>query len=134
MMVENQFLFLKENIIGLSDGEPVLASLPNGSHLVTVPEVKLSDGWNRPTATVLFVAPPGYPASQPDCFWVEPAGFRLTGGGTPQNSNDANPIPGDVLSGRSTTWFSWHVQSWSPNRDSLWTYFNVILARLKPAR
>lgn len=106
--------------------------LPNGGVLIKVSGVKV-EGWNRETADVLFVAPPGYPAARPDCFWVEPSGFRLANGGTPQNANDANPIPGDV-GGRQTTWFSWHLQSWNPSRDELLTYFNVVLSRLRPAR
>jgi len=111
----------------------VSTPLPNGGTLIRVPGVPI-EGWNRPIVDVLFVAPPGYPAGQPDCFWVEPSGLRLADGGTPQASNDSNPIPGDVMTGRSTTWFSWHVQSWNPSRDSLKTYFMVILNRLKPAR
>lgn len=112
---------------------PTSTPLPNGAVLIVVPDVAI-EGWNRNTATVLFVAPPGYPAAQPDCFWVEPAGFRLASGGTPEASNDGNPIPNDIQPGRSTTWFSWHVQSWNPNRDSLKTYFKVIMNRLKTAR
>lgn len=113
--------------------DPNITALPNGGILIRVPGVNI-DGWNRPAADVLFVAPPGFPAAQPDCFWVEPNGFRLANGATPQASNDSNPIPGDVMAGRSTTWFSWHVQSWNPSRDSLKTYFKVILNRLAPAR
>ena len=112
---------------------PQSTALPNGGTLIRIPALPV-EGWNRPTADVLFMVPPGYPAAQPDCFWVEPNNFRLAGGQTPQNSNDGNPIPGDVLPGRSTTWFSWHVQSWNPSRDSLITYFKVILSRLTPAR
>lgn len=112
---------------------PIDTPLPNGGRLIRVPAVPVT-GWNRPAADVLFVAPPGYPAAQPDCFWVGPSNFRLAGGGTGQNSNDANPIPGDVESGRTTTWFSWHVQSWNPSRDTLITFFKVILNRLTPAR
>ncbi len=113
--------------------DPTITRLPSGGILIRVPGVSI-EGWNRPAADVLFVAPPGYPAAQPDCFWVEPTGFRLANGATPQSSNDSNPIPGDVMAVRSTTWFSWHVQSWNPSRDSLKTYFNVILNRLTPAR
>lgn len=112
---------------------PVPTQLPNGGTLIRVPSVPVS-GWSRPAADVLFVAPPGFPAAQPDCFWVEPNNFRLAGGQTPQSSNDGNPIPGDVEPGRSTTWFSWHVQSWNPSRDTLNTFFKVILSRLTPAR
>jgi hypothetical protein len=112
---------------------PVATPMPNGGVLIRVPTLPVA-GWNRPTADVLFVAPPGYPAAQPDCFWIEPNGFRLANGQTPQNANDGNPIPGDIQPGRSTTWFSWHVQSWEPSRSSLITFFNVILGRLTPAR
>lgn len=112
---------------------PTSTGMTNGGTLIRVPAVPVT-GWNRPAADVLFVAPPGYPAAQPDCFWVEPADFRLDGGQTPQSSNDSNPIPGDTIADRRTTWFSWHVQSWNPSADSLISFFNVILARLYPAR
>jgi len=126
-----------EELIALrrSEGgtDPSISHLPNGSVLIRVPSVTI-EGWNRPSADVLFVAPPGYPAAQPDCFWVEPSGLRLADGATPQASNDSNPIPGDTMAGRSTTWFSWHVQGWNPSGDSLKSYFRVILQRLTPAR
>lgn len=118
------------------DRLPLATSTPlgNGGFLILVPSVDIGPGWNRPAANVIFVLPPGYPSAQPDCFWVEPEGFRLANGGTPQSSNDSNPIPGDVNPARRTTWFSWHLQSWNPNRDSLATYFGVVMKRLKPAR
>lgn len=100
--------------------------LPSGAHLVTVPNTKLPPGWNHREVTVLFVVPPGYPAAQPDCFWAEPVGLRLADGRTPQGSNDSNPIP-EV--GPRGTWFSWHVQHWNPNTDTLVRYLNVILKR-----
>lgn len=129
-MIDRQLNDLAE--VRRSDGgpEPVRKDLPNGGVLILVPGVPVT-GWNRDTVDVLFVAPPGYPAAQPDCFWVEPREFRLANGATPKGSNDSNPIPGDVEANRSTTWFSWHVQSWNPNRDTLKTYFRVILDRLK---
>ena len=103
--------------------------MPSGAHLVIIPNVPLPGGWNRQTTTILFLAPPGYPAAQPDCFWVEPGQMRLANGGTPQGSNDSNPIP-ELNPPRQFTWFSWHLQTWNPNRDSLFTYFNVIMKRL----
>ena|ERR1700678_3437563 len=102
--------------------------LPSGAHLITVPEVRLPPGWNRDQTTVLFVAPPGYPAAQPDCFWVEPVGMRLAGGQTPHGSNDSNPIP-EV--GQRGTWFSWHIQNWNPNEDTLTRFLHVITRRLE---
>lgn len=102
--------------------------LGSGAQLITIPNYTMPQGWNRRTATILFVAPPAYPAAQPDCFWVEPGGVRLANGATPQGTNDSNPIP-EI--GPRGTWFSWHVQHWNPNRDSLLSYFKVIEQRFK---
>ena len=132
-MIEAQIEDLKAACDARGLNEPLVTRLPNGGVLIRVPAVP-TPGWNRPSTDVLFVAPPGYPAAQPDCFWVEPTGFRIEGGGTPQASNDSNPIPGDIDPSRRTTWFSWHVQSWDPNRDSLKTYLKVVLGRLAPPR
>lgn len=110
-----------------SNNELIRAQLlPSGAQLITVPNTKLPEGWSVATATIYFVAPAGYPGSQPDCFWVEEKALRLKGGATPNGTNDTNPIP-EV--GAKGTWFSWHLQSWNPNRDSLWTYLKVIMAR-----
>lgn len=133
-MINQQFELLKAQRVRKKAPPPTLTALSNGSFLIQVPDVELGPGWNREKANVLFVAPPGYPAAQPDCFWVEPSEFRLAGNGTPQASNDASPIPSDVDPGRRTTWFSWHLQTWDPNSSSLVTYLEVIMNRLKPAR
>ena len=105
--------------------------LPSGAQLIEIPGVKFPEGWNRQEDTVFFLAPPGYPAARPDCFWVGQCGLRLANGGIAANTNDANPIP-EV--GPKGTWFSWHLQNWDPSNDSLLTYFNVIRQRLNPAR
>lgn len=105
--------------------------LPSGAHLIEVRDYKLVPGWDQEIVTLLFVAPPAFPAAQPDCFWVEPGGLRFNGGQTPQNSNEGNPIP-EV--GPRGTWFSWHLQDWNPNRHSLWNFFKVIEQRLNPPR
>lgn len=132
-MIQEQLRTLELHCAAKGSQAPETVQMPNGGTLIRIPAVPVQ-GWNRDVADILFVAPPGYPAAQPDCFWVEPAGFRLANGGTPQNSNDANPIPGDIQPGRGTTWFSWHLQGWNPSRDTLKTFFNVILNRLTPAR
>ena len=104
-------------------------ALPSGAFLVDVPDYKLPAGWNRDIVTVSFLAPVGYPAARPDCFWVDQPFLRLANGqAVPQASNEQNPIPEVGLRG---TWFSWHVQSWDPNKDSLLTYLNVIKRRLE---
>lgn len=132
-MIQIQLKELAEHCAANGFQPPVPTLMPNGGVLICIPAVSVT-GWNRAAADVLFVAPPGYPAAQPDCFWVEPNNFRLASNETPKNASDGNPIPGDLVPGRSTTWFSWHVQSWNPNRDSLITFFKVILSRLTPAR
>lgn len=133
MILAQQLKELREFCSKRGYGEPTLELLSHGASLIRISSVSLG-GWNRPECAVLFVAPPGYPAAQPDCFWAEPSGLRLAGGGTPQAANDSNPIPGETPGKRSLTWFSWHLQSWNPSRHSLTTYFGVILQRLKPAR
>jgi hypothetical protein len=120
--VEEQFSLLKAEYTQAS-----LTRLASGAHLVQLPGVQVPSGWNHSHVTVLFVAPPGYPAAQPDCFWIEPKPFRLSNGGTPQGSNDSNEIP-EV--GPRGTWFSWHLQHWNPNTSTLKTYLNVIMRRL----
>ena len=132
-MIDIQFKDLVERCRTLGSDEPQRTDLPNGGVLIQIAGVNVK-GWNRQTADLLFVVPPGYPAGQPDCFWIEPGNFRLADGSTPKNTNDGSPIPSDVNPQRSTTWFSWHVQSWNPSRDTLYTFFKVILERLKPAR
>ena len=132
-MIDTHFEELVERCRTLGSDEPQRTDLPSGGVLIQIAGVKV-EGWNRQTADLIFVVPPGYPAGQPDCFWIEPGNFRLADGRTPKNTNDGSPIPGDVNPQRSTTWFSWHVQSWNPSRDTLYTYFKVILERLKPAR
>jgi Prokaryotic E2 family E len=109
----------------------VVRLLPSGAQLIEVRNYKLVPGWSQPVVTVIFVAPPAFPAAQPDCFWVEPGQLRLENGGTPQNTNDSNPIP-EV--GQRGTWFSWHLQDWNPNIHSLVSYFTVIEHRLNPPR
>jgi hypothetical protein len=108
-----------------------VSSLPSGARLVEIAGYQLPVGWNRDVVTILFVLPPAFPAAPPDCFWVEPGGLRLENGNTPQNTNDANPIP-EV--GQRGTWFSWHLQDWNPNRNGVRSFFQSIVSRLNPPR
>lgn len=133
--MQEQFDQLISNVRKKSpQSEVTRVTLENGSALIKVTRVKMSDGWNRQESDVLFVAPPAYPAAPPDCFWVEPSQLRLADGGTPKNTNDSNAIPCDNQADRQTTWFSWHVGAWNPSTDSLSDYYQLILDRLRPAR
>ena len=63
----------------------------------------------------------------PDCFYADP-GLRLAGGGMPTNSG-LQPLAGQPL-----MWFSWHVASWNPARDTLLGYIRFIAERLRRAQ
>jgi hypothetical protein len=98
----------------------------DGTHIVSVP-LPLRPGWNAGATVVRFVIPVPYPAAQPDCFYADPE-LRLTGGGMPTNSG---PQP---LAGQPLMWFSWHVASWNPVRDTLLGYVRFIAERLRRAQ
>lgn len=102
---------------------------PDGSCLVTVPNVLLPAGWTPNTTTVRFIVPVGYPTARPDCFWAD-ANLRLDGGRMPQNSGQS-PLPNGP---NPLLWFSWHLQKWDPNTDSLATYLRVIENRFLELR
>lgn len=110
----------------------VVTQLPSGAQMIEISNYQMPEGWDTKVAKIIFLAPAGYPAAQPDCFWVEPGDLRFNGGQTPQSTNNANPIPEVGL--RNSTWFSWHVQTWNPNKDTLMTFFKVIEQRLSPPR
>lgn len=122
--LEQQFEVLKGY-----NGEASLLILPDGSHLVSIPQIPLPNGWTKEYTEVKFIAPIGYPLSRPDCFWAD-FDLRLGNGGMPQNAN-INAIP--HYNG-SYMWFSWHLSSWNPNNDNLITYLNVIKRRLHDPR
>jgi Prokaryotic E2 family E len=104
-----------------------MSTLPDGVVLVRLGPVPVAPGWSLATATIAFVVPVGYPAAQPDCFYVE-ENLTLADGRAPQNSGRQS------LGGRDWTWFSWHLQSWRPGRDDLFTYARFVELRMSDAR
>lgn len=132
-MINQQFAELQGYLRDEKGLPAELLRLNNGGYLITVKNVPIRDGWNQQVVDVLFIAPPGYPAARPDCFWVTPQ-LRLANGTMPQSANDGSPIPVDTPPASPLTWFSWHLQTWDPNVDKLVTFYNVILKRLIPAR
>lgn len=107
--------------------EMLVRPLPDGSRLVSIPQVALPAGWNKPHTSVHLLAPQGYPFAQPDCFWAD-ADLRLSSGAVPQNSGLGTPIP--HLRGELALWFSWHLQAWNAARDDLVTWLSVVRQRL----
>ena len=119
--VEEQFEALRGEYPGAE-----LEPHPDGSLTVTVPDVPLPEGWEPRTTTVRFLVPVGYPAGRPDCFWTDDQ-VKLIGGKVPQATGQ-NPKP---YGPHGLLWFSWHIQNWSPNFDTLLTYFNVVTKRFE---
>src|SRR5258706_10651754 len=103
--LEQQFDILKNYQAGA-----VLLPLPDGSHLVSVPNIQLPNGWTKGSTEIRFIAPVGYPLARPDCFWTD-QDLRLSNGNMPQNTGP-NAIPHNT---GSYLWFSWHLASWNPN-------------------
>lgn len=103
--------------------------LPSGATIITLQNVTLPTGWSKPTSTLKFIAPSGYPFAAPDCFWAD-VDLRLVNGAMPQASNITAPpeLTEPLL------WFSWHVQSWNANRDNLLSYISVIKNRFNEAK
>lgn len=111
-------------------GDVQTRRLPSGTTLVIVPGIRLPEGWSMPSTTIRFIVPPGYPFGQLDCFWADPD-LRLAHGGVPQNSA-MNPIPETP---EPALWFSWHLTGpWNPNRDTLSTWMNVVIERMRQIR
>lgn len=108
--------------------EPGVVLLDTSAHgrIVRVPGVELAEGWSRANVDVTFFCQAGYPMAAPDCFWTNDD-LRLADGRMPQ-STGTNSIPGHD---ESLLWFSWHCQSWNPNRDTLLTWFRAIQQRLR---
>ena len=101
--------------------------LPSGTTLVSIHGVHLPEGWSKASTTLRFLIPAAYPQAQVDSFWADPD-LRLTNGAMPQNSV-LNAIPESAEEG---LWFSWHLASpWNVNRDTLNTWANAMLDRMR---
>ncbi len=111
-------------------GDVQTRQLPSGTTLVIVPDVSLPEGWSKASTTIRFIAPPGYPFAQLDCFWADPE-LHLANGGPPQNSA-VTSAPETI---EPALWFSWHLAGpWNPNRDTLSTWMNVVIDRMRQVR
>src|SRR5690349_20755721 len=111
--IDIQFEQLRQKYPGAT-----LQPLPDGSAIIRIPNIPLNaERWNNNSTTVYFVAPVGYPAAKPDCFWTD-ADLRLRNGNSPKNTGN-QPLPPGIAA--PTLWFSWHAASWNANSDSLRT-------------
>jgi len=102
--------------------------LPSGTTLVDVQNVALPPGWSAGLTRVRFLVPVPYPFAALDCFWADNS-LRLANGAPPQNAGADNVIPETSEAG---LWFSWHLTGpWDPNRDTLSSWMNTIIDRLR---
>ena len=104
-------------------------SMPSGAGLVTVPGIRLPEGWSKQETAVHFVVPPGYPYATLDCFWAD-AQLRLANGALPASSGP-QALP---HLGTPALWFSWHLSAWRPSHDSLTTYARFTSRRFQDVR
>jgi hypothetical protein len=132
-MISEQFIELQSYLQEFKNQGSEIQRRADGSYLITIKGVELAEGWNPRKVDILFIAPPGYPAAKPDCFWVSPP-VRLPNGAIPQSANEGTALPYDVIPGRRLTWFSWHLQLWDPNRSRLEHFYRAIFQRLNPPR
>jgi hypothetical protein len=98
-------------------------SMADGGYLVEVP-LDLPPGWNRTHAMVRFLVPVAFPVAQLDCFFAD-ADLRLASGAMPANSGM------QLVNGDNLLWFSWHLTSWDPLRDSLMSFIRFINERFR---
>jgi hypothetical protein len=119
-----------------------------GSHLITVPSVRVPKGWityvdGKPVdctiCTVLFVAPPGFPAAVPSNFFTD-IEMRLASpaGQIPKNTHPAGKQSNAQYLAQlgwsqwaECKWWKWNVQMWNPNQSSLLTFVKSIQQRFQ---
>jgi hypothetical protein len=107
-----------------------IVALGSGTSLVTLPAVSLPSGWSKPVSTLRFLVPAGYPFAALDCFWADDD-LRLANGQLPQSAGCGNVIPEAGIAG---LWFSWHLAGpWNPNRDTLSSWVNSMIDRMRQA-
>jgi hypothetical protein len=105
----------------------------HGYYLIVVPSVKLPAQYRENICTVLFLAPPGFPASHPDHFFTD-IEIRTKDLSYPRNTNLGNGALLERIGWpqwKDAQWWSWHLQMWNPNQSSLYTYMRVIEQRFQ---
>jgi hypothetical protein len=108
-----------------------------GHHMIVVPGVLLPKAFEQNICTVLFIAPPGYPAACPDHFFTDIEIRHAESHKIPRYTNMGNGAYLEQLGWpqwKHSQWWSWHLQMWSPNHGSLFTYMKVIQQRFNTER
>ncbi len=87
---------------------------------VILKNVPLPDGYNKKTSMIIFEVPPGYPFAIPDSFYTD-SDLRLSYGGFPPDINTTKI---------ALNWYH-RLETWSPEKDTLVTFFNTIMRKLQ---
>ena len=88
---------------------------PDGSALVTVPEIVLPDGYDRRTVAIAINLPAGYPTAKPSGFETDP-GLRLSNGAVPTQGRGEH-----IIDGRQYAHYCWQPgHQWDNDDDELW--------------
>ena len=143
--MENRFI--KDGIERLRSRWPQAHSLrsDHGAHLIVVPSVFLPGGWityvgdraeNCSICTVLFVAPPGFPASCPADFFTDieirhayPKHEIAYHTHPSRWSGNAEGLLRPWPQWTKSQWWKWRLQMWNPNHSSLFTYMKAVQQR-----
>ncbi|SRR6266700_2173624 len=112
----------------------------HGGSLIIIPSIILPCGYQETICTVLFEAPPGFPGCVPNHFFTD-IDIHLRNGRCPERTYCWHPtleqgnFPANIWPAwRRAMWWSWSLQGWNPNRDSLYTFMRVVERRLSLAR
>jgi hypothetical protein len=102
----------------------VIEQRPDGSMLVTVPDLSMPAGWDRPQITVSMILPPGYPTAKPSGFETA-ADLRLADGRVPTAGRGEH-----MIEGRPYSHFCWQPsQQWENDEHELWKRVKFALRR-----
>lgn len=96
-----------------------------GQSVITLPQFKLPDGWNKEKCNITFILNGDYPYIAPQHFWTE-YNLRLLHAGMPGNT--AFDCPHFCPVGCMKFYF--RAYTWSPDVDNLVTWMYTINRRL----
>ncbi len=121
-----------------------------GWHLITIPNFKLPEGYNRTHCTLMFELPVGYPYAKPERFFTD-KGIRFDpaikdrpvwrpddDGFAPwhyhpyyTNESNCPRAFGDKYPPGSVMWWGWVPQAWDRRTCTILTYARVCQQRLQ---
>lgn len=96
---------------------------------VLLPDHPLPQGWTKSHTNLVWLLEPGYPVTQPDCFWMDEDARSLPG--QPPVNTRLQPCP--LGTGSTRRWVSWHLAQWNPAKHNLEAWLNCIRRGIRHA-